>query len=291
MIDAHPSIRLIAIDIDGTLLNPQGEISIQTRLAIREAQQAGIIITLATARRYNNTLPFANELDISVPLILYDGALIIQHPAHRVLATNLLPIAVARQAVAIMIEQNIQPIVQHIIAGQEEVWTGPQELDNPEVLSYLSRAFTIKRMDYAQLTANETDPLRVVAFTNDETASTIAPHIAALDCAWNRIKKGSYGSAELDVRNKTCSKASGVAALAHSLHIPMTEVMAIGDNVNDREMLQSVGWGVAMGQAPETIKAIADAVTTSNSEDGVAHAIRRYALPRSDNAASKSLKR
>ncbi len=291
MIDTHPSVKLIAIDIDGTLLNPQGGISTQTRLAIREAQQAGIVITLATARRYSNTFPFANELDISVPLIVYDGALIIQHPARRILATNPLSLAVARQAIAIMVANAIQPVVHHIIAGQEEVWTGPQQFDNPEILTYLSLAPAIRRMDYTALTAGEADPLRVVAFTNNSAISMIEPHIAALASSWNHIEQGNYGCAELDVKNKTCSKASGVAALAHSLRIPLTQVMAIGDNVNDREMLQTVGWGVAMGQAPDAIKAIANAVTLSNSEDGVAHAIRRYALRRSASTASNSLKR
>jgi 5-amino-6-(5-phospho-D-ribitylamino)uracil phosphatase len=291
MSETSSPIKLIAIDIDGTLLNPQGEISPQTQLAIREAQEAGIIITLATARRYTNTFPFADILGISVPLVVYDGALIIQHPERRVLATNALPTSVARQAISLMIEHAIQPVVHYIVTGQEEVWTGLASFDNPEVLPYFAQAPTIRRMDYATLTSPETDPLRVVAFAGSDALSTLTPHIAALDCAWNIIQQGNYGCPELDVKNKACSKASGVAALAHSLRIPLAQVMAIGDNVNDREMLQSVGWGVAMGQAPDRIKALANATTLSNSQDGVAHAIRRYALRRSANATSNSLNR
>ena len=75
-----------------------------------------------------------------------------------------------------------------------------------------------------------------------------------------------------------CTKASGVTTLAQHLNIPMEQVMAIGDNSNDREMLETAGWGVAMGQASEPVKAIANAVTASNQDDGVAVAIERYAL-------------
>ena len=78
--------------------------------------------------------------------------------------------------------------------------------------------------------------------------------------------------------DKTCSKASSVITLAQYLNIPLSEVMAIGDNINDLEMLQQVGWGVAMGQASDLIKEAAHAVTASNAEDGVAQAIERYIL-------------
>ena len=67
-------------------------------------------------------------------------------------------------------------------------------------------------------------------------------------------------------------------ALAQQLGIPLAHVMAIGDNNNDIEMLEAVGWGVAMGQAADNVQSIAQAVTTSNAEDGVARAIELYAL-------------
>jgi hydroxymethylpyrimidine pyrophosphatase-like HAD family hydrolase len=75
-----------------------------------------------------------------------------------------------------------------------------------------------------------------------------------------------------------CSKASGVADLAHQLDIPLSQIMAIGDNMNDIEMIEQAGWGVAMGQSIKPVLAIADAVTASNANDGVAQAIERYIL-------------
>jgi len=133
-------------------------------------------------------------------------------------------------------------------------------------------------MPYATLCATLVDPLRVVAFTSEEAIQRMIPQIARLDCAWHLLKLGSYGCAELTLMYPGCSKASGVTALAAHYRIPLEQVMAIGDNTNDLAMLQSVGWDVAMGQAPESVKAAAKVVTASNIEDGVALAIERYAL-------------
>jgi len=118
----------------------------------------------------------------------------------------------------------------------------------------------------------------VVAFDAEETILGMSPEIAALDCSWTSIKRGNYGSAELVVMRAGCSKASGMTALAKQFGLPLSQVMAIGDNNNDIRMLQCAGWGVAMGQAPLAVKAAARAVTASNAEDGVAKAIERYAL-------------
>ncbi len=93
-----PGIKLLAIDIDGTLLNPQKQITLRTREAIYAAREAGIIVTLATARRYRNTAPIATELAMDIPLILCDGALAMHHPDARVLYTQLLDADVAQQS-------------------------------------------------------------------------------------------------------------------------------------------------------------------------------------------------
>ncbi len=78
--DVPTNIKIIVIDIDGTLLTPEGSITARSLEAVQAAQQARIVVTLATARRYSNTAIIANELGLNTPLILYDGAMIIQHP-------------------------------------------------------------------------------------------------------------------------------------------------------------------------------------------------------------------
>ena len=272
-------IRLLVIDIDGTLLNPDGEMSAPTRAAVQAAQQAGILVTLATARRYCNTWQIADELGLHIPLILYDGAMIVEHPRGTILHRETFPADIAQQAVDILVRHGVQPVVQPDRGLDEQIWTGPAEFDNLWLEAYFT-VFSdmVRRMPYAQLCAGKADPLRVVAFDSEEAILSVLPEIAALDCSWTTIRRGNYGSSELVAMRAGCSKASGMTALARQLGVPLNQVMALGDNNNDREMLRHAGWGVAMGQAPQAVKAVARAVTASNAEDGAARAIERYAL-------------
>jgi 5-amino-6-(5-phospho-D-ribitylamino)uracil phosphatase len=285
------SIKLLVIDIDGTLLDPDGKITPRALEAVHAAQQVGIVVTLATARRYLNTTKIANELGLAIPLILYDGALIVQHPGANVLLSQPLNASVAQQAVDVLVRHHMQPVV-HPNDLAEEIWTGPTELDNLWIDAYFT-AFPerMRRLPVDQLCAGHPDPLRVVAFDAYETIESVLPEVSQLACTWTTIKRGNYGSAEIAIMSPGCSKASGVVALAHYLGIPLQEVMALGDNNNDIAMLRTVGWGVAMGQASEAVKAAAKVVTAPNWQDGAAQAIERYALRCATSAASNSLNR
>ena len=286
------NLKMIVIDIDGTLLSPEGRITARSLETVQAAQQAGIAITLATARRYSNTAPIANELGLNTPLILYDGAIIIQHPQKAILHNHLLSANVGQQAVDIVIRHNIQPVVHPFKGTEEEIWTGPSAFDNPWVNTYFASALVkVHRMPFEALCAGHPDPIRVVAFASEEIIHALLPEVTALECSWTITKRGNYGSAELAIMNPSCSKASGVIELARYLNIPLEQIMAIGDNNNDIEMVRTVGWGVAMGQASEAVKAAARAITASNQEDGVAQAIQNYALRDAATADSNSLKR
>ena len=282
MEDVVTNIKLITIDIDGTLLTPEGQITARTRAAIRAAQHIGIIVTLATARRYIGAQAVAEALGLELPLIVYDGTLIVSHPSRAILASHTLDPDVARQAIEIFQRHAIQPVVhpcESELCLKEEVWTGPAEYDNPGLILYLTVAGErVRRIPYDVLSARATEALRVVAFAEKETIERMLPAITGLDCTWNFAPMGSYNSAELAILPAGCSKASGVADLAARYHISLEQVMALGDSYNDLEMLRMVGLGVAMGQAPEQVKATAKAITATNREDGVALAIERYIL-------------
>ena len=282
MEDVVTKIKLITIDIDGTLLTPEGQITARTRAAIRAARQAGVIVTLATARRYVGVQAVAEALGLALPLIVYDGTLIVSHPSRAILASQTLGPAIARQVIEIFRRHRLQPIMHPCESGEcvkEEVWTGPAEDDNPGLALYLTVAGArVKRLPYEVLSARATEALRVVAFAEKDLLEPVLPEITGLDCTWNFAPHGSYGGAELAILPAGCSKASGVATLAARYAIPLEQVMAVGDGYNDLEMLRMVGLGVAMGQAPEQVKAAAKVITASNQEDGVALAIERYVL-------------
>jgi Cof subfamily protein (haloacid dehalogenase superfamily) len=271
-------IKLLAIDIDGTLLNREKKITKRTRAAIQEAQANGILVMLATARRYRNAAPFAEELGLEMPLIICDGAQIVHFPDRTIIKQHLLDVEVAQVAVETMVQHAIQPIVHHTIEQTEVTWCGPDEFDNPELAPYLEIHTNVTRFSYDSLFAGNPGPLRIVAFTSKETSIAIIPHIAKLDCSCYTIERGLYGCAEVTVMHRHSSKATALLTMAETLNIEMDEVMAVGDGINDREMLQIAGWGVAMGQASQIVKEAADTITESNGEDGAAHAIERYAL-------------
>lgn len=272
-------IKMLVIDIDGTLLNPAGIITARAMQAVRAAHQAGVVVALATARRYWNTLPIAKSIDCALPLILYDGAMLVAFPQSEVLATHTLPSSIAQQAVDIMARHGIQPVVHPETGLQEEIWTGPAEFDHPEISTYF-RSFStlVRRVPLDQLCTAQPGPLRVVAFASENVIAGIVPEIRELDCSWNSITRGSYGTGELVAMQRGCTKASGVMALAQHYGIDLEQVMTIGDNSNDIPMLRVAGWGVAMGQAPESVQAAAKMLTASNAEDGAALAIERYVL-------------
>jgi len=285
---APQQIKLLVIDIDGTLLNPQRQIAPQTRAAIQAAQAAGVIVTLATGRSYSASFQLADQLGMAIPLITYDGALILHHPDRTIIHTHSLAADIAQQAAEILVEHRVQPIIHRMNGTGEEIWTGHVEFDNPELAGYFAVFPNPQRIDHAMLCINQPDPLRVVGFASEEALSRLAPYVDILDCAWYTLERGNYACSEIAIMNKTCSKASSVIALASYLNVPLSEVMAIGDNINDLEMLQAVGWGVAMGQASATIKEAAHAVTTSNAEDGVALAIERYIFYRNRDTYASS---
>jgi 5-amino-6-(5-phospho-D-ribitylamino)uracil phosphatase len=290
--DTTAYIKIIVIDIDGTLLTPEGSITAHSLEAVQAARQARIAVTLATARRYYNTVMIANELGLNTPLILYDGAIIIQHPHKAILHKHLLSARVGQQVVDMLIRHKIQPVVHPFKDTEEEIWTGPSAFDNPWVDTYFASApMQVHRMTFETLCTGHPDPIRVVAFASEEIIHTLLPEVAALDCSWTITRRGNYGSSELAIMNPSCSKASGVIELARYLNVPVEQIMAIGDNNNDIEMLRTVGWGIAMGQSSEAVKSAARAVTASNREDGVAQAIQHYALRKAITADSNSLKR
>jgi Cof subfamily protein (haloacid dehalogenase superfamily) len=286
------NIKMIVIDIDGTLLDPEGKVTERTRAAVQAARQAGIVVTLATARRYCNTVQIARELGLECSLIVSDGAMIAGYPRAVVLDTHPMHSQAAQQAVELFVRHNLQPVVHPNTGLREEIWTGPVDKDNLWLETYFSvYSEQVHRMPYEMLCAGHADPLRVVTFDTEEAIEAVIPEVVTLDCSWNTIKRGTYGCAEITVMDPYCSKASGVMTLARQLDIPLQEILAIGDNNNDIPMLQAVGWGVAMGQAPTAVKAAAQAVTASNAEDGAAQAIETYALRWAATSDSNSRRR
>lgn len=274
--------RLVASDLDGTLLDPQGDLSARTRAAVRAVRAAGIPFVLATSRRLTGAAPVAAALGLDGPLILYDGAQVRQHPAGDILAQHALPIPLARQAAAIIASHGLRPIVQHGDRDGERLIVGAPAAATQErsrFHAYLE-AFAHQIVEPAadELFADGVEPLRIVAFGPLRWLRPAARALAALPLGWQLLPRGNYGTAELSVFAAGASKGAALLALAERLGIPRRAVFAVGDGINDISLLEAAGFGVAMANGGPKVRAAADALAPSHAEDGAAWAIERYVL-------------
>jgi 5-amino-6-(5-phospho-D-ribitylamino)uracil phosphatase len=272
--------RLVVSDIDGTLLDDQGILTAETRRAVMAVEKAGICFALATSRRWTGARPIAQALGLSIPLILYDGIQTRRFPGGEVLDEQHLDSVKAVQAALVMAKHHLQPILQYGDRHSERLIVGilPDGwLHSNHAAQYLSNfADQVQEVPLEDLARLEPNPLRLVAFGLYDHLLAAAGELAVLDCGWQVLPYGSYGTAELTVFAPSASKGTATAALCRQLGISREEVLAIGDGPNDVSLLSAAGFGVAMANGSQDVKAIAQAIAPSNRENGAAVAIARY---------------
>lgn len=286
-------IRLLALDLDGTLLNSRGELPADNCRAIETARARGVSIVLVTGRRFRDARPLALELGLDVPVISHNGALTKHARTLETVAARLLPLDAAQALIKIGTAEGLDPMVSvdhegmgllvydrisphnralaSYIAWSRRIVGDEADADGavrrvPSLLEYLDRppvhisfSGTCRAMEqFADLIKRELD-------SRVQIMSTIYAH---------------QDFTLLDLISPGASKGAGLAAVAAELNIERTEVMAIGDNFNDVEMLAYAGVGVLMGNAASALREKYDEFysTASNDEAGVAVAINRFIL-------------
>lgn len=274
-------VRLIALDIDGTLLDSRWQISEANRAAIAEAARRGIEVALVTGRRYDFALPVAQKIDSPLTMIVNNGALI-RSKEGRTHVRHLLPRAIAR---------NVLQITQPWRDGAAVVFDRPSaeqvmiESFNPD--DSLRSAYYSRNKEFIGLadpleSCLTEDPIQVMFSGNiaplreAEAALRAAPIADKFALAVTVYAKKDF--AMIDVINPSCSKGSSLAEWAALRGINREEVLAIGDNHNDLEMLTFAGIPVVMANCVAELKTFGWHETTSNDHDGVAAAIEHFAL-------------
>lgn len=272
-------IRLVATDVDGTLLDPQGCVTPRTYAAIQASLDSGVTVVLATARRWTGASLAASALNFRGPMILFDGAMTRAYPDGEVLAAAPLDRAFAQRVADTMASFGIQPIAQYS-SNFDEYLHVAEEAVHPEWTAAYLPGFRhqIRFRPAAQLCDVSADPMRLVALGPIGVLRRVAVDMATSGCGRQLLLTGNYGTAELTIFASSASKGNALVALVRSLNIPLEETLAIGDGSNDISMLRVAGVGVAMGQAPRRVRASANMVTASNTEDGLAQVIERYVL-------------
>ena len=275
-----PRIRLIALDIDGTLLRGDKTISARTRLAIDHARATGVRLVLVTGRRHPSARRVAEDLGGEVPLVLHNGALVVE--AGRVRRCRPLPRAAALRAISAGRAAGAEPVL-HCGQGGEG-WLLVDVAARPRGLVgyYLERSRAEVRFvpDLAAAVTAE-EPIQVMFGGERVEMDTLLPLLVeelGSDARVERTVYPSTGVVLLDVVHPAVGKAEALAFLQESWGIAPSETLAIGDNWNDREMVESSGLGFVMGNADPDLIALGLPVLPTNEEDGVARAIEEHVL-------------
>lgn len=275
------AVRLIALDIDGTLLDSRWRLSDANREAIQRATRCGIEVALVTGRRYDFALPVAQDLGCPVTMIVNNGGLIRSNDGHTRLK-RLLPVKAARAALE---------LGRPWRAGAAVIFDRPKEnqlileqLDPDDSIRY---AYYSRNLDFIGVVSPIEDcltemPLQVMfsgtvagmdALGQLLLASALAPEIKLAS-----TKYASKDFAMLDVLPSGCTKGAALADWAKSQGLQRDEILAVGDNHNDFEMLEFAGIAVVMQNCVPELKMYGWHETHSNDESGVAAAIERFAL-------------
>ncbi len=264
-------IHLVAVDLDGTLLNSAKEITDTSAAILRAArEEAGVHVVLASARPPRTVLPFYRLLDLETPMINYNGALVYDPTCRRVVMHKPIPAKIARGIVTLA--RRIRP----------EVLVSAEVMD---------RWFT-DRFDPAYNTETgrvlPPDVVEPVEQWLDQSMTKLLllgepDWLRGIDAAVHREFRHQVTTVQtedylLQIMHATVSKAHALRVVAAEMGVRRKQVMAIGDNANDVGMLRWAGIAVAMANgAPQAIAA-ADYVTDHHDADGAAHAVRRIIL-------------
>jgi Cof subfamily protein (haloacid dehalogenase superfamily) len=277
-------IRLLAIDIDGTLLDSRGRVPAPHRDAVVLAAERGIDIALATGRSFHFSRPIADALPVPLTLIVNNGAmvkdrtgathlrhLLSRNAAHAVLAGT----RAYEDSVAIVFDR---PDERQVLFERMD-WTHPNRRGYYEK----NKAFIAEAPAPLAEMLTE-DPVQVMFNGHVEPMRALVAALRALPIADQfSVAVTEYAHRDfslVDVNAAGCSKGSTLARWAVSRGVARAEVMAVGDNLNDVEMFDFAGTAIVMGNATDAVKQGRE-VTGTNDEGGLADAIRRYALTRS----------
>lgn len=264
--------RLIATDLDGTLLTPDGTISAATREALTAAQELGVALVIATGRNYPMMRYFCHDLRLSAPQISCNGAVVVAPATGDLLHVTTVPPAFVGPVLRFLEEQGVPAA----FFGLLELWISH---DNPYAELLIPRELDPPRTVDSLYSLADTPCAKLVAMDPPEVIERLRPLAEARFGADLYVTQTSRNL--LEFHHPQVSKGQALAQIARDLGVSPHEVIAFGDSHNDLEMLRFAGLGVAMGNASDEVKAVADLVTLPNDQDGIAHMVSQYILSRS----------
>jgi HAD superfamily hydrolase (TIGR01484 family) len=243
------NFKLLALDMDGTFLTEDKTVSNENRAAIEAAERAGVKVMFATGRGIQNVQAYIEDLKMEAPIVTVNGSEVWAAPG-KLHSRTLLDTAIVSEL--------------HAIAMEYGTWYwayAVSEIYNKErwVESIESQQQWLK-----------------FGYYYEEEAIILA--IRSKLEAWDSLEITNSHPLNLELNPKGINKASGVRQVCEMFGYDMSQVIAMGDSLNDLSMIREAGLGVAMGNAQDEVKALADVVTVTNEEHGVAKIIEAYIL-------------
>lgn len=241
------AIKLIAIDMDGTLLHSNHKISVKTKKTLQKAVDAGIMVVLATGRGMANIQSYSEDLNLQQPIVAANGADIY--------------ITAQSEGIKTYLKKEDVDLLHDLVNEYAiDFWGFTRDA------LFTNRILTSEERQYCLKFGVQTMDEEKLAAFNDR--------IQGIDS----IEITSSSTTNIEINYRGVTKAFGVQKLCDHYQISMEDVMCLGDSANDLKLFEAVGFPVAMENAIASLKEIAQAITVSNDKDGVAKAIEKYAL-------------
>jgi len=274
-------IRLIALDLDGTLLDSQSRISTGNREALAEAHRRGVSVVVVTGRRFHSAQPFVLQIPCPVTVISSNGARIATSEGE-VLYRDFLPATIARSVLEAAREYRPYTVAIFDMMGRGQIVMHHDAVVEGPLGWYLKSAPECLAQVPDLDAAIHTDPIQIMFGGPPTRVEPLEPLLRASPASSSvHLTWTKYPARDtwiLDVMNKGCSKGRALALWALRRGIQPEEVMAMGDNLNDLEMLEFAGCPVVMANHILGCAKPGWEVTRSNDEDGVALAIKCFVL-------------
>lgn len=284
-------IKLLALDLDGTLLDSRGRIPDANRAAIRSAEEAGVLVTIATGRRFRDARPVGIELELNAPLVTHNGALLKFAQSLETVAASLLNPETTREIVRVGKAYGGDALVSTDPVGKGSLLYDRVSDDNVPLQRYLSWATRLHGCEAENAVMHVADlhdalpDHEVIHISFSGTCEAmdqmlrfleheLADSVTILPTIYPRLD-----FTLIDILPPGATKGTGLERLASKFGIEAAEIMVAGDNFNDLGMLEFAGTPVVMGNAdPSLLERTEFYKTLSNDEGGVALAIDRFIL-------------
>lgn len=283
-----PDIKLIALDLDGTLYTTDGKITPHTKEVLSEAVASGVTVIISTGRPFIG-LPLSDMADIGITYaITANGAAVyhIPEPNSKVcLYENCMEPALCAKLLDWLYQHHLHldAFIEGDAYTQESTRSIIDELNTSESLRTYIRDTRTAVPNLAQFILENHKAVQkfTVNFPPDDAGNyPLRAKVAATLDSSDDLTYVSGGFTNLEITKKGISKAKGLQILCDALDIPVSSVMACGDSQNDLDIVNAAGLGIAMANAEQLLLDAADFVSLSNNEDGVAYAVEKYVLHR-----------